>query len=301
MGLAYCILAHKNPAQTARLIRALEGPGNVFLVHYEKRAPQAEHRELARLCEAIPGVRFLKPQRIFWGRFSVIGVQLEAIRQALDTGDAWTHLITLSGQDFPLRSQAAIQADLASTPAQSFVSWFDPVANRLWKNLDDRIGRYYFECAPLEDFLQFPFIGRRVRGLLGWRGQIPSVPGIRRRVPEWFHYRGGSNHVILSREAARYIVGDPRALRITGWLRHSGIPDESLFQSILLNSPLASTVVNDDRRAILWKQLGDPSPSTLTAADLPWINEQRAQGRLFARKFDAAVDVSVLNTLEQEL
>ncbi len=301
MGLAYCILAHKNPAQTARLIRALDGPGNACFVHYEKRSPQAEHRELARLCAAIPGVRFLKPRRIFWGRFSVIGVQLEAIRQALEADGSWTHLITLSGQDFPLRSQAAIQADLASTPAQSFVSWFDPFANRLWKNLDDRIGRYYFECAPLEDFLQLPFIGRRVRALLGWSGQIPSVPGFRRRLPEGFQYRGGSNHVILSREAASYIVTDPQALQITAWLRHSGIPDESLFQSILCNSPLASTVVNDDRRAILWKHLGDPSPATLTSAELPWISEQRAQGRLFARKFDATADETVLNTLEKLL
>ena len=302
MSLAYCILAHKNPAQLARLLRALQAPGNVCVLHYERRAPRAEHEAVARLARE-HGAFLLPPRRILWGHFSVVGAQLEALQRALEADPSWTHFITLSGQDFPLIPQAALAAELAASQA-SYLSCFDPFTTDWWKNLDDRIGRYYFEWPWLEALLNVRYFGRRLRALMGWSQRLPFVPGIRRTVPAWFQYRGGSNHVILSRAAAEYITGDPTARRIIAWLRHSEIPDESLFQTVLFNSPLAGKMVNDDRRAIRWNNLGDPSPVTLTAADLPWLWQQRNEGRLFARKFDAAVsDESdeALRALEKEL
>ena len=112
---------------------------------------------------------------------------------------------------------------------------------------------------------------------------------------------GGSNHLILSRDAVAYAVNDPYARRITQWLRYTGIAEECIFQSVLLNSPLADRIVNDDRRAICWKQAGDPSPMTLTLAQLGWLREAQAKGQLFARKFDTAVDDALLCTLEKDL
>jgi len=129
---------------------------------------------------------------------------------------------------------------------------------------------------------------------------MPFVPGFRRASPHFFRYFGGSNHVILSRQAVRYVAFDPHARKLRRWLRWSGIPDESLFQSVLLNSPLASQVINDDRRAIYWEP-GAPSPRTLTMEDLPRLREARADGKLFARKFDVSVDADVIAALEDDL
>ena len=195
----------------------------------------------------------------------------------------------------------SLSTELAAAGSASFLSFFDPVAEPLWPNFADRVERYYVESAALEAFLKTPFLGRRVRGLLGWTNRMPFVPFLRRKAPAWFQYRGGSNHVILSREAAAYLAGAPAARRIIRWLRHSGIPDESVFQSVLCNSPLAASLVNDDRRAILWERQGAPSPVTLTSAHLPWLRAQRESGKLFARKFDAAVDDAILAALEKDL
>lgn len=301
MSLAYCILAHKNPEQIARLLKALAHPGNLYFLHYESRAPRREHEALARLTRDLPGVHTLPSRPILWGHFSVVGVQLEAIRRALELGEKWSHFITLSGQDFPLQPQAAMTAELEAAGTASFLSCFDPFVEPYWKNLADRVGRYYIESPALESLLKVRFLGRRIRGFFGWNDRLPFVPGIQRAVPPWFRYMGGSNHVILAHEAAAYTVGDPRARRIVRWLRHSEIPDESLFQSVLFNSPLAASMVNDDRRAIRWEWLGAPSPLTLTGADLPWLRQERDRGRLFARKFDATVNAEALDALEKDL
>jgi len=301
MGLAYCILAHKNPAQIARLLRAIAHPDNVCVLHYEKRAPRGEHAALARIARGFANVHILPPRPILWGRYSVVGAQLEGIKRCLALGDRWSHFITLSGQDLPLKPQAEMVAELETARGTTFASFFDPVAEPHWKNLADRTSRVYIESALLESLLKIPFLGRRLRRLCGWTDLMPCVPLVKRKVPSWFRYMGGSNHVILSREAASYLVTDPNALRIVQWLKYSGIPDESVFQSVLLNSPLAASVVNDDRRAICWESQGSPSPITFTRAHLPWLREACGQGKLFARKFDAGVDGEAIREIEKDL
>ena len=301
MGLAYCILAHKNPAQIARLLRAIAHPDNVCVLHYDQRAPRGEHAALARIARESANVHLLPSRPVLWGRYSVVGVQIEGISRCLALGNRWSHFITLSGQDFPLKPQAQMVAELEAARANSFLSFFDPVAEPHWKNLADRTSRVYIESTLLESLLNIPFLGRQLRRLCGWTNLMPCVPWIKREVPSWFRYMGGSNHVILSREAAAYLVSDPKARRIVQWLKHSGIPDESLFQSVLLNSPLAASVVNDDRRAIFWETPGAPSPVTFTGAHLPWLHQARAEGKLFARKFDTAVDAEVLRGMEEEI
>jgi len=186
-----------------------------------------------------------------------------------------------------LKPQSEMVKELEAAATSSFLSFFDPFAEPVWTNLPDRIHRVYIDSLMLESLLRVPFFGRRLRQLCGWTNRLPSVPFVKRERPGWFRYMGGSNHVILSRDAASYLVTDPNARRIVRWLKPSGIPDESVFQSVLLNSPLAASVVNDDRRAILWEKSGAPSPITLTREHLPWLREQRAKGKLFARKFDA--------------
>lgn len=301
MGLAYCILAHKNPAQIARLLKAIAHPDNVFVLHYEKSAPRSEHAELARLAEEMPNLHLLPSRRVLWGRFTQIGVQLEGIERCLELSGKWSHFITLTGQDFPLLPQAAMVEELSGVAAMSYLSYFDPFAAAIWKNVEDRTGLIHLDSAPLEALLRVPFFGRRIRWICGWSRCMPSVPFVRRKLPAWFRYMGGANHVVLSREAASYVVNDPNAGNIIRWLKYSGHPDESIFQSVLVNSPLAGSIVNDDRRAIYWGEVGSPSPMTLTCAQLPWLREAKAAGKLFARKFDAGVDNEVIRELEKDL
>lgn len=301
MALAYCILAHKNPAQVARLLRAVWHPANLYLLHYEKRAPRDEHRALSRLAEEHPNVRILPPRVVLWGRYSQVAIQLKAISCLLHTDAPWTHFINLTGQDFPLKPQAAIMRELAAAGSTSFVSYFDPFDGTHWQNPTERLTRVHIDSALLEAVLRTPGFGRWARHYLGWSNQMPFVPLIRRQPPSSLKYIGGSNHVVLSREAASYICSDPKASETIRWLKWTGHPDESVYQCTLLNSRFSELTVNDDRRAVFWAKAGDLSPRTLALTDLQRLREARDAGNLFARKFDLTVDEKVICEIEKEV
>jgi hypothetical protein len=108
MAIAYCILAHKNPEQMRRLLRAVWHPENLYVLHYDKRSARAEHAVVARLPEEFPNVRILPCRAVFWGRFSQVAVQIKALKLAVQSAAAWTHFINLTGQDFPLKPQSEI-------------------------------------------------------------------------------------------------------------------------------------------------------------------------------------------------
>jgi hypothetical protein len=88
-----------------------------------------------------------------------------------------------------------------------------------------------------------------------------------------------------------FVERNPRFMR---FFRHAGIPDESFFQTILLNSPLAGSVVDDDLHYADWSE-GRSHPRTLGLADLDRV---LASGELFARKFD---DQRVLDAIDERV
>ena len=300
MAIAYCILAHKNPEQMRRLLRAVWHPENLYVLHYDKRSPRVDHEVVARFPEEFPGVRILPCKAVFWGRFSQVAVQIEALKLAVQSAAVWTHFINLTGQDFPLKSQTEILRILSEAAGISFVNHFDPFDGVHWQYAGDRLSKIHIDSPFLERLLTVPAIGRRVRWALGWSNRIPTIPLWRRKSPTEFRYFGGSNHVILSRDAATYIVHDPNAGKTIRRLRWSGHPDESVFQSSLLNSRFSEVTVNDDRRAVFWEKCTDASPQTLTSADLDRLGNARSQGKLFARKFDTLKDSNIIDLVERE-
>lgn len=77
------------------------------------------------------------------------------------------------------------------------------------------------------------------------------------------------------------------------------MPDEIFFQTIVLNSPLAHTVVNDDLRYLEWR---DPAlaggPAVLGEHDFRKI---MSSSKLFARKFDMTQDAEILELIDAEV
>jgi len=80
------------------------------------------------------------------------------------------------------------------------------------------------------------------------------------------------------------------------FFRHVLIPDELFFQTIVMNSRFRDDVVNDTLHYVDWD--ADPGPAILTVADVDRIE---TSGKLFARKFDVAVDSEVLDLLDEHI
>jgi hypothetical protein len=298
MSLAYLILAHKSPDQVERLFRAIHHPDDCFVLHFDRRAGAKLHELGRALVRKYSNVFALPSRAILWGGAIMTEVQIAAMQCALDHSSTWEHFINLTGQDFPLKSRDEILAELAPRAGNSFVSWFDPLQENLWQNARARLNRYYLDSPALTRILQLPGVGHRLGSLLGWTNRLPHLPFYRRRWPDFFRYYGGANHVILNREACVYLNSDARAQRIRLWLRHAAHANEITFQSVLLNSPLAPTLVNAHFREIVFPSPDSPHPTTVTETDLPRLAASEA---FFARKFDPVKSGPVMDVLERKI
>lgn len=301
MGIAFHLLTHRNPAQIIRLLDAVWHKENVYVLHHDRRRPQSEHAELANLVSRYPNLILQTPTPVLWGRYSLYAAQHEGLRLALARGHSWTHWINLSGQCEPLQSPNRFQRILADAGDTSFVRHFRVLENGDWTNPEKRVTRHYIDSALVEWWIRLPGIGRRLRRFLcGGENELPTIPGIKKALPTTFTWYGGDNWVVLSRAAGEYLTTSPDADRIISDLRHSGLPEESIFQSVLMNSPLASKVRNDHLRCINWLP-GVGSPAIFKSEDFPRLQKAAANGALVARKFDARVDSAIIVRIRQEL
>ena len=270
------IAAHRQLGQLERLIRRLADADTTFVVHVDLRAGREPFDELRRRTADLLDVHYVDRHLGHWGGFGVLRAELKAIAYLIDEQVPFDHAVLLSGQDYPLRPPAAIRDVLAEADGTSFMAYHSlPFAGWGARGGLDRI----------EDF---HVIGRVVLHLrLPWK----------RRVPGGLRPYGGSRSWLLAHDAVsyvrEYVRANPDYVR---FFEHVLSPEELFFQTLLLNSPLADSVVDDHRLYLEWR--GGSSPATLTMGDLDAL---LASDRLFARKFDVDVDEDVLDALDAQI
>ena len=191
---------------------------------------------------ARPDVRLVPRHPVHWGSFSPVRAALEGVDALLAAPERLDYGVLLTGQDYPLRPAATIESTLESADGRSFIAYRPPSGRFL-----RRLTRWHWHGNIL---------GRRVR--------LPNRfirLTVRRKLPAGLVPYTGTAHWCLSRECLEYVATrDPELVRF--FLR-SAVPDESFFQTLLMNSPLADTLVNDDLRYADWSE-GGASPRVLT-------------------------------------
>ena len=298
MTVAYVVISHRNPGQVLRLVSALrEGPGAEVLVRHN---PQSSVLPAAAVEER--GAHVLEDGiEIGWGEFSYVRVLLRALEWSLDHLDPdW--IVMLSGQDYPLRPLAEIQAGLAASGKDALLSavWELSTAERPAPPREQFFLRYAYRhfavpgwvprapsaLRPLLYTREMPQgLGRRL-GLR--RARLPYGPGRRCFV--------SADWLTLSARAARVVTETAR--RDQALIRHyrrSIVPSESLFATILMNQP-GLEVSAEGRRFLSFPKSAAPHPDVLTSADLDRL---LGSGMDFGRKFDAEVDAEVLDALDE--
>lgn len=278
--IAYLIRAHHRPRQLARLIARLRTPTARFFVHVNARTPEETYAEMR---DAVPGasdVRWLPRVRTYYGGFSLVRATLVGVDEILREEPLPGHTVLLSGQDYPLRPAAEIERFFEDRRGLSFLEHFQlPVADR-WPGENgglDRIRGFYLER-------------------FSYRTRLLRVPFVRRRFPAGLTPYGGSAWCALATNAlvelGRFAKESPGAL---AFFRHVKIADEIVVPTILMNSRVRDSVVNEDVHYVHWP--GGAHPETLTRQDLDRL---LASGKLFARKFDVDADEEILDLLDRE-
>lgn len=282
MRIAHLIMAHKNPAQVERLIRALSHDGFYFFIHLDAKANMRDYAHLKR----IPRVAFT-PRRfdVRWASYRFTGAILECTRDILTTGVQFDFINLLSGQDYPIKPAAAIYDFFAKHRGHSFLS-FEPETSAWWKHARSRIEQYHTTY--------FQFRGQyMLQRFANW-----ILP--KRQFPLPYDLYGSSDGSwwTMTADCASYLVRfideHPKVKLFSIFTWGS---DEFLIATILLNSPLKASIVNENYRYIDWSE-GAANPKTLTVHDFSRL----ARGhKLFARKFDTALDAEILNLIDNRL
>lgn len=324
MHLNYIVLAHKNPAQITRMVRRLDCPEARFYINIDAPVELAPFQ--AALADNPRCVFFTGAQRLntMWGHVNAVKAALVGIAQILaDRRTGYTILV--SGQDYPLKSNAYIKQFYQDNYGKNFIECFalpvtprtEPsihggLARESWIHPEygsnggmNRLEHYtFFLSTKREDNVSIPPLlsgdfwnPKKMRYALGLlRRQPANFPRLlaKRRMPAGLRPHAGSQWWALPHETTvflnRYVQEKPEFLEFNDFTLLS---DEIFFQTVVANNftniapPV--TYVNFNRPTGPW-------PATFVAAD---VAELAASPCLYARKFDADQDSLIFDELDQ--
>ncbi|MBD3384446.1 hypothetical protein GF407_05905 [candidate division KSB1 bacterium] len=272
MRLAYFILAYKNIPQVVQLLKAIYHSNHVYLIHIDKKS-KASLEILTDYARNLQNVILMPRQNSWWGGISFVKLHLKAMHY-LYAHYHWDYLINLSGQDLPLLSQIEIMDALSRFNAANYIE-ARPI-KELWPDYRHRFDHYYLELPFFNYVKKVPVLNRRVK-----------LPAYTTRL------YAGSGYFILDRECCRYIFTLENLQEYLDFYRYTFIPEESVFQTILMNSKWRHTIIQDNKREINWKE-GPEYPRIFRLEDLDKLTASTA---FFARKFDSRIDSRIINRL----
>ena len=290
--VVFLVASHTRPAQLARLAGRLLGDSERarVVVHHD---PTGAPLERARLAH--PRLTFVPdPAPVRWGDFSQVAMFLRGARHALAT-TSFDWLVTLSGQDYPLRPVGELEAFLGETERDGFIEGapvaVPPLGRRLTGRGDEFARRYLYRWRAVRAAPPWP---RRLRRELPDGRLLVARPRVRLPFDAAFRCHRGADWFTLSRRAvaAAVAAADARPDLVAHY-RATVLPTESFVQTLLHNDR-SLDLSPDYARFTRWRP-GAAHPEVLTSADLDAL---RASPAFFARKFDAEVDPAVLDALD---
>lgn len=264
LHITYIILAHKGPEQVLRLVNALSMNGVTFVIHIDKRSGLDDFiRRFTSLDRKT--VYFIKQRsESRWGSFGLVQAVLDClqfIKKKLNTTD---RIVVLSGQDYPIKNNVYIHNYLKANKQTIFLD-FGRMPNKKWN------------AGGID---RFPFYNE-------FSAQLPVYYG-----SQWMSFPYGVIQIIFD-----FLKSNPAYLI---YYKAVKIPDESFFQTLLLNCDeeiVTGNIVNKNLHLIKWDK---PyiHPRFFKEDNFRLIKKSKA---LFARKFDANLGSSVLDKIDREL
>ena len=291
--IAYFILVHRFPEQFKRLFKAIYHPENYYLIHLDKKTSLEIYDDIQDFLANFLNAYMLVSENVVWGGYSMVQAELSGIKYLLDINAEWDFFINLSGQDFPLKSQDFICDFLGKNKGNNFIKIANQATDR--PETMNRIENYFVETDT------------------GFSG----IPYKRAYLKDVISYIGGQ-WKILTRECCEFICNSDEVKKFEDYYLYTLIPDESFFQTVMMNTSFNGKIINDDKRAIIWipdigintslENLTESDtksliasgkiklrPKTFTKDDIDFL---LLGDNLFARKFDDNIDANILDIIE---
>ncbi|MEO0948134.1 MAG: beta-1,6-N-acetylglucosaminyltransferase, partial [Cyanobacteria bacterium J06641_5] len=110
--VAFLILAHCDPVHLERLVKAISHESSIF-IHLDKKTHIDEYVHIADIAS----VNFI-PERVkvYWGGVSMVKAILNLIKTALASEESFSHIVLLSGADYPIKHVSKFYDFLGNNP-----------------------------------------------------------------------------------------------------------------------------------------------------------------------------------------
>lgn len=283
MKIANIIMAHKNPAQLERLIRAMEHESFYFFIHLDKKIAIEPFLYL----EQLDRVTFIEDRKICkWGGYSFVKAIFASLTEVLGTGTSFDFYNLMSAQDYPIKPIDQIANFYNENIGKSFISYDPDEKKDWWSHAVVRYEQYHFTDFEFKGkyFLQKIFNA--------------ILPKRRFPLPIKLYGSSDSSWWSISNECAKYLLNYMNINKnLADFMKYTWTADEFLMASILMNSPHKAQIINNNLRYITWVN-SSPNPLILTSTDLP---ELLNSDKLFARKFDTEIDSKILEELDNAI
>ncbi len=276
MRVAHLIVTYTNPAQTERMIRQMQHPEFDFYIHVDAKLPIHSHEFLSQ----IPNVFLIKKRiKVQWGGYSTVQAVFNSLQEILDSGREYDFISLMSGQDYPIKSVDEMQLFFANRKGKLLMKYraFDGE----WEEGMLRIKKIFLA--------NYHFKGKNFLEKLLNR-VLPK-----RKLPKGIKFYGSSMFWALSPKAVKYVLNKIHSdTKLKRFFYYTFAPDEFIFQTLLMNSPFAAYVINENCHYYKHPPK-TPSPKTFTEEDFEDII---ASDRIYARKFDMLKDHHVLDRID---
>jgi hypothetical protein len=313
MNFCYLIQTHKNPDQVYRLVRLIKrsNPRAEIIITHDAHAHELSIQPLQAL-DNIYLIQDKKPR--FRGDFTLIKPYLDAIKVLKGRGSDFDWLIYLSGQDYPVSSILETENFFRETNYDGFLDFWSSFSDnnvwsrgKFWRRYFCQYRRYPEWTMPLIRQLRSLSKHRakisspRFRGLIPniqfflTYGPIVGIPASETPFTDAFLCYGGYQWHSLSRDCVLYIDDYiQKRPDLIQYYARTVVPDESLIQTILVNSGRFKLHNGSMRFADTdGREYGHAR--ILTESDY----DNLVSGNYhFARKFDSMIDPRILDKLD---
>jgi O-antigen/teichoic acid export membrane protein len=286
---AYVVIAHKNPEQVARLVRAIRrtSPTADTLVAYNGKLSRAGAAALAQAGARRVGSG--RPAR--WGDFSLV----ERVLEAFEAARGYDWVVLISGEDYPTRRLDEWERWVRSQRVEALFA-----ADPLTEDDVEPLNRTAYRWSVLRfrgPFRPLPAVIRRlvpsawadrVRLLEGW-----GFLAYRRTTPLTESWKGSMFVAVSGRMLQHVLESAPTARRMFGRALQ---PDESCIQTVVATSglPTMQAYITFTR----WPAGGAPHPDSLGPED---FDEVTGCGMAFARKMSGTRGAQLCDLLDEQV
>lgn len=284
-NVCFLLLTHRSSEQVRRIVEAVS-PCPV-LVHVDARADRKVWSGFQDLAERYAQVELVPRQTTGWASWGLVQATINGLECSL--GLDCTHVVKMTGQDYPLR------------PIEVILAFFDENRDMSWIPHDE---------IPV-DFLaeKDGGLSRTKHWHMAVRGRSVRVP-MNRQAPDGVIPFYGQAQLVISMPLVRWLLDQvERRPELVKFFRRTWMPNELFIPSLAMSSPMAPDVSGANLWFTDWsgggshpKLLRREDIDELTAVALGQAGElPGGRTKFFARKFDATVDEEILDLIDQRL